>query len=146
MSGQRWLTEEITSEAFFLLNFIIVQSNREKKHGVVMLALFNLNLEVLETTFLVEHVAAEITYGRTTFLLCCIDNSPKGSPYIIPLQNIFAFNDFFHCKALEDNQLVVLTGDLNMNHTDWAVMSSEGDYENPIVEKLAHHGLNQILE
>ena len=33
-----------------------------------------------------------------------------------------------------------------MNHTDWVAMSSEDDYEYPIVEKFAHHGFAQILE
>ena len=32
-----------------------------------------------------------------------------------------------------------------MNHTDWKAMSSEDEYEYPIVEKLAHQSFSQIL-
>ena len=33
-----------------------------------------------------------------------------------------------------------------MNHTDWVAMSSEDDYEYPIVKKFTRHGFAQILE
>ena len=135
----------------FLPNFTIGRSDREfntvaTKHGGVRLALKNLIHEVQEDKILVEHVAVEFPYGRTTFLLSCIYNPPKGSPYRILLQSILALLEFLHCKALEENKLVLITGDLNMNHTDWVAMSSEDDYEYPIVQKLAHHSFAQILE
>lgn len=112
------------------------------KHGGVLIAVDpalqhrSINLGPL------EDITAIKLDSFPPILLVCAYNPPAESPYRWSLAK---WKDVLsQCKNHAVDMHMIITGDLNMLHTDWNSMSSTDPYESAVLDMLDRDNLMQI--
>lgn len=119
-----------------------MNQNRTSKHGGVLIAVKNqLSHELLDLKL--EHpdyVAVQLkSSGKPTVNICCIYNSPSGSPYRWDLETLSSL--LKKLANIEAGDLIV-TGDINFDQTNWKQLSSHSQYEKPILNWFIDQNLS----
>ena len=151
--AETWLTDDVPDESLFLKEYAIhrkdrLTDNHKSKHGGVLIAVKNLPHErvTLGNNNLDEYVAIKVTPKDVPMIICCIYNPPKQSNYRWPVEKMINLIKDLKMFAEEENcESIIVTGDINFEHTCWKTLRSQNKYEIQILEKLSHLNFQQVL-
>ena len=151
--AETWLTTDIKSAELFLPNYDIIRGDRPtesdaSRHGGVLIAVKKtIKFEAISVAELPLSVQSSIRVtkliGLEPFYVAVLYNSPAGSKYQISIEDL---QQLFHFLEETCSKRLLLSGDLNMPHTNWSTYDSANEYENHIASLLFDMNLKQYID
>lgn len=140
---ETWLNSNIESDCIVPPNYKLVRCDRTTRGGGVAICLRNdIDCVVLECDC-DETVWCRISYYSRTFLFGVVYRTPNA-----PVEFLEGLNEFL-CKYVNDTTKVIMTGDFNLPHVNWALLTAGGiDILNgeKIIDITFNHNLTQIVK